>query len=342
MSDQAARDGLLAQLERDVQATLDCCVADGLTEAEIRHAARPFLSAPKKRPTCRRLLVKRAIASVAVVLSLLLARESIEWRVCMYARLAMIALLPYWDWTPYHYEICLIANPLYQEKELTATDCQVCEDLRGVVRADGTESQDLLEDVVDNLIPVVVKEGLGDWPAMDPYFSIANITQAYLEDRKLREASICNFRSNLQHLGFDNFLRRLPAMDGGWFAHWENCDLAGQKHLRQFYRRPSFLPPAVELTRPNWVIASSGFAGRRFKQLYLEERSHLVWLAQVKGLNYVRLVPEDVCSDICPELELLLEAREILTVNTKLWKVLYLPGENSENMAFAAGGLTSG
>ncbi|XP_077509080.1 uncharacterized protein LOC144120505 [Amblyomma americanum] len=332
----------VSQLDKELQATYESCVADGLTEAEIRHAARLFLNCSQRRRATppRRRLVKKAIACTTIVVFLLLAKESIEWRLCMYGRLALIALLPYWDWTPYHYASCLISNPLYKARTVTTADCQVCEDLRGAARADGVDPQLLLEGYVENLVPVVVRENMGDWVALEPSFALTNVTQAYLDDEELKEAAICNFRSNLRQLGFDAFLRRFPTMTG-WFAHWENCDRSGQKHIRQFYRRPSFLPLAVELTRPNWAVASRGFIGRRFKQLDFEGGSTLVWIAQVKGFNYIRLVPEAVCSDICQELELLLEAKEILLVHAKLWKVHYLPGEESENIAFAAGGFIS-
>ncbi|XP_049520411.1 uncharacterized protein LOC119445251 [Dermacentor silvarum] len=331
-----------SKLDKELQALYESCFADGLTPAEIRHVAGPFVSSSteKKRALPRRRLVKKAIACTAVVLFLLLVRESIEWRLSMYGRLFLIALLPYWDWTPYHYATCLVANPLYKARTVTTTDCQVCEDLRGVARADGVDTQALLEQYVENLVPLVVRESMGDWPSSMTSFALTNVTQAYLDDEDLKAAAICNFRSNRHRMGFDSFLRSLPTASG-WFAHWESCDHSGQKHLRQFYRRPSFLPLAVELTRPNWVIASQGFSGRRFKQLEFEAGSTLVWLAQVKGLNYIRLAPEAVCSDICQELELLLDARDILLVHTNMWKVHYLPGEDSENIAFAAGGFIS-
>ncbi|XP_049275486.1 uncharacterized protein LOC119404402 [Rhipicephalus sanguineus] len=470
------------KLGKELQALYESCLADGLTQAEIRHAAGAFVSSQTKRR-------RSAIVCTAVVLFLLLLRDSIEWRLCMCARLLMIALLPYWNWTPYHYVTCLVDNPFFSTRTISTTDCQVqlqqelltqqqqqarnastneavstgpaedlspttqavaaplnptelarriddidrrltsiqqhlgerlpmrqrrhspsrdrnttslpppdingpcyyhrrfgdketlssegepfngqfhrrnhdrcpyefasllqrtsgdirssalsttmvqvCEDLRGAVRVDGFEPQALLEDFVDNLVPLVVSEDMSQWPSATTSFALTNVTQAYLEDQVLKEAAVCNFRSN-RRLGFDAFLRSFTT-SSGWFAHWENCDRSGQKHLRQFYRRPSFLPLAVELTRPNWVIASRGFSGRRFKQLDFEAGSTLVWFAQVKGLNYIRLVPESVCSGICQELELLLDARDILLVHTSLWRVHYLPGEDSENIAFAAG-----
>ncbi|KAH8040062.1 hypothetical protein HPB51_009318 [Rhipicephalus microplus] len=203
------------KLGKELQALYESCLADGLTPAEIRHVARPFVYSQKRR--------RSAIVFTAVVLLLLLLRESIEWRLCMCARLLMIA--------------------------------------------------------------------------------------AYLEDPDLKVAAVCNFRSN-SRLGFDSFLRSFSS-SSGWSAHWENCDRSGQKHLRQFYRKPSFLPLAFEMTRPNWVIASRGFSGRRFKELDFEAGSTLVWFAQVKGLSYIRLVPESICSGICQELELLLDASDI-------------------------------
>lgn len=46
-------------------------------------------------------------------------------------------------------------------------------------------------------------------------------------------------------------------------------------------------------------------------QLDFESGSTLVWLAQVKGLNYVRLLPEPVCAQQCQDLDLVLETRDI-------------------------------
>nr|XP_037272015.1 uncharacterized protein LOC119164018 [Rhipicephalus microplus] len=289
------------KLGKELQALYESCLADGLTPAEIRHVARPFVYSQKRR--------RSAIVFTAVVLLLLLLRESIEWRLCMCARLLMIALLPYWNWMPYHYATCLVNNPFFNASTISISDCQVCEDLRGVARADGFEPQALLEDFVDNLVPLVVREDMSRWPSAATSFSITNVTQAYLEDPDLKVAAVCNFRSN-SRLGFDSFLRSFSS-SSGWSAHWENCDRSGQKHLRQFYRKPSFLPLAFEMTRPNWVIASRGFSGRRFKELDFEAGSTLVWFAQVKGLSYIRLVPESICSGICQELELLLDASDI-------------------------------
>ncbi|XP_029826125.3 uncharacterized protein LOC115311576 [Ixodes scapularis] len=324
----------LAEVDAELASMYDCCVADGLGDLEIRNAARAFMTEDHARNKLRWF---SKLAIISGFGAFLCSRDVVTRKMCMYGRLALIAILPYWDWTQYHYASCLIENPLYKSRTLSVADCQVCEDLSRVPRADDLDRRSLLESYVENLVPVLVTETLRGWPVLEKSFTLSNITQGYLEDRALQDAAICNFRSNLRQWGFDSFLRRYSGLSG-WFAHWENCDHVGQKHLRQFYRRPEFLPLAVELTRANWVIASSGFAGRRFKPLDFETGSTLVWLAQVKGHNYVRLLPEPVCAQQCQDLDLVLETRDILLLNTKLWKVEYLPGEDTDNLAFAAGG----
>ena len=41
----------------------------------------------------------------------------------------------------------------------------------------------------------------------------------------------------------------------------ENCDKQSARVLRQFYRRPYFVPPNVELAYTNWIFVASHYNG---------------------------------------------------------------------------------
>ncbi len=67
--------------------------------------------------------------------------------------------------------------------------------------------------------------------------------------------------------------------------------------LRTFYKRPEFLPLALDLTDTNWVIMSEGYATRIPKAVPFS--APVFVLAQVKGKLEVQLSPQPTCDGIC-------------------------------------------
>lgn len=47
----------------------------------------------------------------------------------------------------------------------------------------------------------------------------------------------------------------------------ENCNKKAAKALRQLYRRPYFIPFMVDFTDSNWVLISSDFKGKVYKEV---------------------------------------------------------------------------
>ena len=47
----------------------------------------------------------------------------------------------------------------------------------------------------------------------------------------------------------------------------ENCNKKAAKALRQLYRRPYFIPHMVDLSDSNWVLISSDFKGKVYKEV---------------------------------------------------------------------------
>lgn len=95
------------------------------------------------------------------------------------------------------------------------------------------------------------------------------------EDEMDMSDGICMFRSNVPSLRGGNAQRHSTLLLASssvqhqssrrWFVHWENCGLLRRKAMRKLYHKPAFFPPALELTPPNWIIASSNYNASRFK-----------------------------------------------------------------------------
>ena len=45
----------------------------------------------------------------------------------------------------------------------------------------------------------------------------------------------------------------------------ENCEKKAAKVIRQFYKRPYFVPPMVELGEANWIFIARDFKAKRPK-----------------------------------------------------------------------------
>ena len=94
---------------------------------------------------------------------------------------------------------------------------------------------------------------------------------------------------------------------------------------RRFYPRPYFVTAAVDLSFNNWILISNRYRAKNFKQvpvsshatlffpqlsqrncLQVRLRSRLALMAQIRGSNRIRLVPQPTCANYCPEIELTL------------------------------------
>nr|XP_053634067.1 uncharacterized protein LOC128689707 [Cherax quadricarinatus] len=250
-----------------------------------------------------------------------------------------LQLLPRWDWTRIYYSDCFIINPYYVSRSLTEDDCNVCESLDKVDRLTNVSSQVVSEDYLKNDIPFIVTDGMDDWPVMNTeQFWFDNITEMYLSE-ELRTIYPCELTSNLRLRPDDlrSFLKKIHNPDiHRWYGHWENCNKKAAKALRQIYRRPYFIPHMVDLSDSNWVLISSDFRGKVYKEI--DFQTELLWVAQVRGWSRIRLVPREPCDHFCPELLETITESQMIVVTNLLWKFEYIPGEHTDNLAVAVGG----
>ncbi|CAL4113947.1 unnamed protein product, partial [Meganyctiphanes norvegica] len=248
-------------------------------------------------------------------------------------------ILPYWDWTSLYYADCFITNPYYVTKALMEDDCNVCESLVDIEQLSNTSQRVVSDDYLQNDMPFIVTDAMDDWPIMNTNdFWFDNITEMFLSE-ELRDVNPCELTSNLR-LRTDDlraFMRKIHNPDTHrWYGHWENCNKKATKVLRKLYERPYFIPNMVDLSQSNWVLISSEFSGKVYKEIDFD--SELLWVAQIRGWSRIHLVPREPCDHFCPELHHTLSEGSIVVVTSSLWRFEYIPGEHTDNLAIGVGG----
>lgn len=333
------KEKVLREINQEIQAVYEFCLKNGYSNEEIRKAAKPILEPLRRIKIEKRIVSLVKITFVLIVILTLFSVDPVYQRLWMYGRLFLFQLLPFWDWTKIYHYSCLVDNPLFSINKITESDCQICKDLVEIKRCNQTSQDEITEHFLKHDIPLIVMESTNNWSITEESFSIANLSEGYLDDFRLNRFGVCMFQTNLRFRTPQTFLHNLktnPKMDQ-WYVHWNNCGKAAQKFLRKFYLRPYFLPPMFEMMHSNWILMSFNYKGYFYKKVDVVASTCVIWLAQVRGYNHIRLRPRNPCNNFCGNLEDVLKEGDTLLFPVKLWKIEYLPGENSKNLAIAVG-----
>lgn len=334
-------DDSLKLIDEEIHNLYDYCIKNGMSEEEILKAAAPLLRSIQWEKLKKRFFLGIAFIIFIGIFIGLLFYDPIFRMICMLGRLFLIKILPFWDWTYLYRSTCFLSNPYYVVPGLQESDCQVCEDLFEIDVMNFTTSEIVMEKYLKNDIPLIVSNATEGWPINENNFDVNNITKMYLEELETNDNEVCMFQTNLKIDNHINFLETIASHNNilnRWYAHWENCGRTTEKAVRKFYIHPYFLPLALEMREPSWILLSHNFRGRIYKMINFSPDTKIVFLVQIKGFNYIRLKAKDPCSKSCEVLQEVLNEEEILMFTTELWQLEYLPGEETENIALAIGG----
>ncbi|XP_047491036.1 uncharacterized protein LOC125040521 [Penaeus chinensis] len=333
----------MQQINEEFVTLYELLEKQGLNESEWVAVTQPIVDVVRKAKVRQRAARMAKWVSVCagllLAMHLLLQISLVQKAGHVLFRHFLLMILPRWDWTRVYYSDCFISNPYYVSRSLLEDDCNVCESLEKMDRLSNVSSWVVTEDYLKNDIPFLVTDAMDDWPVMNTEeFWFDNVTEMYLNE-DLRGVYPCELTSNLRLRPDDlrTFLKKIHNPDvRRWYGHWENCNKKAAKVLRQLYRRPYFIPHMVDLSDSNWVLISSDFKGKVYKEV--DFHTELLWVAQVRGWSKIRLVPREPCDHFCPELLDTLTEGHMVVVTNLLWKFEYIPGEHTDNMAVAVGG----
>lgn len=326
-------------LNEEILTLYELLERQGINSSEWETVTQPLVDAVRKAQVRQKVKWLGLIMCIVMAVYLLF---QIGWVIKMsniLFRHLLLLILPRWDWTKIYYSDCFISNPYYVSRTLLEDDCNVCESLEHLERLSNISSRVVSEDYLKNDIPFIATDAMEDWPVMNTeQFWFDNVTEMYLSE-DLRSIYPCELTSNLRLRQDDlrTFLKKIHNPDvRRWYGHWENCNKKAAKTLRQLYRRPYFIPHMVDLSDSNWVMISSDFKGKVYKEV--DFQTELLWVAQVRGWSHIRLVPREPCDHFCPELLDTLTEGHMVVVTNLLWKFEYIPGEHTDNLALAVGG----
>ncbi|GIZ02323.1 uncharacterized protein CEXT_214141 [Caerostris extrusa] len=323
------KNGKYAALEinNEIHSVYEYCLAAGLTHDEIAEKARPLLQPIRVEVGKKYLLMILKISLCCLALSYTLSSDTISRSILTQGRYFMFKILEFWDWTEIYSETCLLGNPYYNDEHSYVVDCQACEDVFDVDFLNSTTTEEMSQNYIQKNIPVIVRNAMTDWPIMNETFTIRNLTDEFF----FLEDDVCMFQSNLKIKNHRKLFELLSKHEAEkWYAHL----------LRRFYSRPYFMPPTVQMTESNWLFMSAFYNGKKFKKIDPMPSITVMWVAQVWGTNQIQFKPKKPCHKTCNVLEDTLEEGELVLYNPAVWSFGYLPDDETENLALAAGGFS--
>ncbi|XP_045770004.1 uncharacterized protein LOC123870680 [Maniola jurtina] len=319
-------------INSEVRSFYEYCKEAGMSDEEMDLICRPLTSAVRKatiKRWTRGLLLIVMIMAIGYTVS---QTDTFQWHATAITRIALIKLLPIWDWTPLYYNKCLIerSQPQNLDNDLVSpTDCITCEAIKTIARLSDTNYNEVFNHHLLRGAPVIVTDAYYDWSVSE-----LNLTNIISNDNRLRDSVPCRTLTNLrlgkQPMDLEEIVSRITNTDiPSWFVHFQNCDIRAVKSFRILAPRPYFLSPHIPPSHFNWLLLSKNYDTHRFK--YLELDIGLIIMSQLKGKTYLQLKPRSPCEDVCYTLDVQLNEGETLVLGNSLWEMEYLPasGDNA-------------
>ncbi|CAI9716158.1 Hypothetical predicted protein [Octopus vulgaris] len=217
------------------------------------------------------------------------------------------------------------------------TSIKICENFEPIAHVTNISAEEVVEKYIYSEKPLIVSDGIEEG-SLFQNLSIQLLEELYHNHPILVDYEPCSFRSNFkkQYLYPHTILKK--AVSGeltGYYAHWENCFKPAAKVFREYYKRPYFLSPVVQMDDTNWIYISSGFKSTTFRPIDI--KSTLIILIQAKGQINFQLSPKNPCGNLCPVLNGILDEGEILLFVPFIWSMEYLPSDEEENLSVGIG-----
>lgn len=323
----------LKLIENEAQTLYDFCLEKGLSKRDMSFCLKPLFGSP---PEYVKKVIKdnsRFCMTVAVILGLV--AMFMGWspaynQLCIHGKLALMKVLPYWDWTYLYEKDCLLRNPYIAPlPNITKEECLACFDVKknGIEGLSNASLEVIANDFLLSDFPVIIEDSLKDWP--DPDITLPKLADQYKNHKDLDNVGDCRFNSSNERLTTvyefaDAYIK--GELTAPYFVSWDNCDLKAAKHFRLHYKRPYFLPPMAEAAKTNVFLVAEGIHEESVP-LQIEEEASGIWITVIQGELLVDLVPIDGCSVFkgCATITNKLKAGEGVLLPTRLWMVDVTP-----------------
>ncbi|XP_055375441.1 uncharacterized protein LOC129608139 [Condylostylus longicornis] len=261
------------------------------------------------------------ILIVAFIASYTIYWDSIIWTISAVGRIAMIKLLPFWDWTYLYNAKCLISKTTtmrdYQGNANQLKECHLCEKLDYIKIVENITFLQLRDNFIYKAQPVLIKNST-------KMSSIPELLIKLFDSRDFLQSNPCDVGTNLMQYKFFNLEEVLSYIDedmeSSWFLQLRNCQFSAVKASRQFLKKPYYYAEHMEPFYSSWILMANNYAGlEKNIKLY-----GLVILQQLQGDLLIVLSPDPECLHKCKEQKIIIKSGESLVFSTDLWNMMYL------------------
>lgn len=181
-------------------------------------------------------------------------------------------ILPLFDWRSYYDTGCFLRNPYYNpQPSFSSHLCHACEDIEYVAKLSASANTVQVSRYIKDHVPFVVGNEataleISRWPLSDD-FSTAYVDMV-LNTIAADLNGICMFETNVHNKYADQLMTRLQKdAEVSFYAHWEYCSKKTRKAMRKLFARPSVVPMMLETTRSSWLLISSNYNAKTWKQV---------------------------------------------------------------------------
>ncbi|KAI5642565.1 hypothetical protein NE865_05332 [Phthorimaea operculella] len=324
-------------INSEVRSFYEYCKEAGMTDEEMDIICRPLTNAVRKASIKRWTRVFLFLVMVSAIGYTVSQTETFQWHASAVARIALIKVLPFWDWTPLYYNKCLIQRSQPENEDdnnsVSPSDCIACEAIKNVVRVTDTSYHEVFNHHLLRGAPVIVTDANHEWAGAAPgsgQRSALNLTNLINNDDRLRVSVPCRILTNIrigrQPMDLEEIVTRITDTNiPSWFVHFQNCDIRAVKSFRILAPRPYFLSPHIPPSHFNWLLLSKNYDTVRYK--YLELDVGLIIMSQLRGKTSIMLKPRAPCEMDCSNINFELNEGETLVLGNSLWEFEYLPGK---------------
>lgn len=311
------------QFNSEINELYDYLKAEKYKDEEIRKIFSPLTSKLKKSNTVPHFWI---FIILLILIYLLTYFDNIYWHVSAVGRIALIKLLPFFDWRYLKNKQCLIEKFGSSPTNLNLYfNCDLCENIKNIHVYEDIDEDTLVQRYLGLDVPLILTKGLEEWPKQSGFI------KDVVRDDEFYYSYPCKL-STSTYRGWSiagELLERIKLFDE-FFLHFQNCELEAMRALRKYTYRPKFLPQIYAPILYNWLIWNKDYNTTNYKNIDLVEK--VAVFGQIFGMSYVRLTPKLNCENICPALNIALSDGESL-IFTNLWNLEYRPREIGENMA---------
>lgn len=150
--------------------------------------------------------------------------------------------------------------------------------------------------------PVIVTDGTKDWSKLETF------TFEFFKEKFQYQKDDCQFFPYLTNFKSLSEALEVDPESKSWYIGWSSCDSEITNELRNYYKRPYFLPKYSRSTSFDWIFMGTPGKGAH---LHLDNVEYPSWQAQLSGQKMWRLVPPPECYFWCKEHNVVVNPGEI-------------------------------